>query len=152
MYYFDKQKASILNLLNRVIPHYNARELREQLAGQPLDTLRQIARNNLERVVSIQLMDLGLQPHMNGYAYCREAICQALTSGAPLGNLTQDCYAKIAAEFEKSIESVERAMRLAIRNAWEHHSQLRETLQTQFCPTNREFIAKVAELIRVQYL
>lgn len=152
MFYQEQEKTVLLNLLSRILPHHSSREFREQLMAQSSESLRQIARNNLERVASIQLMDLGVQPHMMGYAYCRSAICQVLSNPVHQGKRAPACYGKIATEFNKTAESVERAMRLAIHNAWEHYPHMKSMLQFQYCPTNLEFIAKVAELIRVQYL
>ena len=94
MFYQEQEKTVLLNLLSRILPHHNSREFREQLMAQSSESLRQIARNNLERVASIQLMDLGVQPHMMGYAYCRSAICQVLSNPVHQGKRAPACYGK----------------------------------------------------------
>ena len=96
-------------------------------------------------------MGLGVAPHMLGYQYLRRIIFDTLASADTLLDMAHNCYIKIGKEYNKSPLSVERAIRLAISNAWESNGEIHGLTQTKYRPTNREFISVVAEQIRVKY-
>lgn len=130
-----------------------------------LDRLRRVALSaanepfSLTAEVSTLLQTLGVPAHIKGYQYLREAILLAVQNGGYLGGMTKTLYPELARRFGSTAGSVERALRGAIELTWSRGDI--ETLQHYFgntvsCtrgkPTNSEFIALLADRIRLRQL
>lgn len=98
------------------------------------------------------------QAHIKGYQYLREAIMMSVEDVEMLGSITKILYPTIAKKYQTTPSRVERAIRHAIEVAWSRGRM--ETLDALFGytintgkgkPTNSEFIALIADKIRLQY-
>ena len=103
--------------------------------------------------------EIGVPAHIKGYQYLREAIMMSVEDPEMLGSITKVLYPTIARKNQTTASRVERAIRHAIEVAWNRGKM--ETLDAMFGytintgkgkPTNSEFIALIADKIRLQYL
>ena len=113
---------------------------------------------NLESVITSIIHEIGVPAHIKGYQYLREAIQMSVNDMDMLGSITKTLYPTIAAKYQTTPSRVERAIRHAIEVAWNRGRM--ETLDALFGytintgkgkPTNSEFIALIADKIRLQY-
>ncbi len=113
---------------------------------------------DLEKDVTDMIHEIGVPAHIKGYQYLREAIMMSVEDNTVLGSITKVLYPTIAKNFKTTPSRVERAIRHAIEVAWSRGRM--ETLDGLFGytvntgkgkPTNSEFIALIADRIRLQY-
>lgn len=113
---------------------------------------------DLEKDVTDIIHEIGVPAHIKGYQYLREAIMMSVEDSSMLGSITKVLYPTIAKKFQTTSSRVERAIRHAIEVAWSRGKM--ETLDALFGytisigkgkPTNSEFIALIADKIRLQY-
>lgn len=113
---------------------------------------------DLEKDVTDMIHEIGVPAHIKGYQYLREAIMMSVEEPDMLGSITKVLYPTIARKFQTTPSRVERAIRHAIEVAWNRGRM--ETLDDLFGytintgkgkPTNSEFIALIADRIRLQY-
>lgn len=114
--------------------------------------------HDLEQDVTDMIHEIGVPAHIKGYQYLREAIMMSVEDVEMLGSITKILYPSIAKKFQTTSSRVERAIRHAIEVAWSRGKM--ETLDELFGytisigkgkPTNSEFIALIADKIRLQY-
>ena len=126
---------------------------------QMSDTIMQTgAVRDLEKDVTDMIHEIGVPAHIKGYQYLREAIMMSVQDVEMLGSITKVLYPTIAKKYQTTPSRVERAIRHAIEVAWSRGRM--ETLDALFGytintgkgkPTNSEFIALIADKIRLQY-
>ncbi len=113
---------------------------------------------DLEQDVTDMIHEIGVPAHIKGYQYLREAIMMAVEDTSMLSSITKILYPTIAKKFATTPSRVERAIRHAIEVAWSRGRM--ETLDALFGytintgkgkPTNSEFIALIADRIRLKY-
>ena len=101
--------------------------------------------------------EIGIPAHIKGYMFLREAINMLVNDIALLSSVTKELYPSIGKKFNTTPSRVERAMRHAIEVAW-GRGQV-ETINKIFGytihnakgkPTNSEFIAMVADKLRLE--
>lgn len=118
----------------------------------------QTALRNLEQDVTDMIHEIGVPAHIKGYQYLREAIMMSVDDPAMISSITKILYPTIAKRFQTTPSRVERAIRHAIEVAWSRGKM--ETLDALFGytidtgkgkPTNSEFIALIADRIRLSY-
>ncbi len=129
------------------------------LRGVPQEPPRQPAVvRNLEQDVTDMIHEIGVPAHIKGYQYLREAIMMSVDDPAMISSITKILYPTIAKRFQTTPSRVERAIRHAIEVAWSRGKM--ETLDALFGytidtgkgkPTNSEFIALIADRIRLSY-
>ncbi len=111
----------------------------------------------LERKVTGIIQEIGVPAHIKGYQYVREAIVLAVQDIDVINAVTKVLYPAVAKRYNTTPSRVERAVRHAIETAWDRGDL--ETLQSYFGytvnsakgkPTNSEFIAMIADRIRLQ--
>lgn len=107
---------------------------------------------DLEEVVTQALIKIGIPAHLQGYQYCRSAIILSIKDTYLVDKITKDLYPGIAKLYKTTPSRVERAIRHAIITAWKRGNP--QILNKYFeigqgKPTNAEFIATVADLIRL---
>lgn len=99
----------------------------------------------------------GIPASIKGYEYLKSALCLTLENPSILQGITKELYPEIAKEHGTTKSRVERAIRHAVETAFYRMDQ--ESIQQYFggCihpnkgkPTNGEFIAIIAERIRIQ--
>lgn len=114
--------------------------------------------HDLEQDVTNMIHEIGVPAHIKGYQYLREAIMMSVEDQSMISSITKILYPTIAKRFQTTPSRVERAIRHAIEVAWSRGRM--ETLDALFGytidtgkgkPTNSEFIALIADRIRLSY-
>ena len=112
---------------------------------------------DLEILVTQVIHMIGVPAHIKGYNYLREAVALVIKDITLIEAITKELYPQVAKTFQTTPSRVERAIRHAIEVAWDRGDI--DTLQNYFGntvsltkgkPTNSEFIALVADRIRLQ--
>ncbi len=111
---------------------------------------------NLDVEVTNLIHQMGVPAHVRGYQYLRDAIILVIGEMSLLGAVTKELYPMIAEKYNTTPSRVERAIRHAIELAWDRGNV---ELMNKFFgytidvergkPTNSEFIAMVADRLRV---
>lgn len=136
------------------VPSVHRELVAESIQEQPGATLE----HDLEKDVTNMIHEIGVPAHIKGYQYLREAIMMSVEDVEMLGSITKVLYPTIADKYQTTPSRVERAIRHAIEVAWSRGKM--ETLDALFGytintgkgkPTNSEFIALIADKIRLQY-
>lgn len=113
---------------------------------------------NLEARVTDMIHEIGIPAHIKGYHYLRDAILMAVEDMDVLNAITKVLYPTVAKLHQTTASRVERAIRHAIEVAWSRGKL--DTLDELFGytvsngkgkPTNSEFIALIADTIRLEY-
>lgn len=113
---------------------------------------------NLESDVTDIIHEIGVPAHIKGYQYLREAIVMSVVDIEMLNAITKILYPSISKKFQTTPSRVERAIRHAIEVAWSRGKM--DTIDALFGytihngkgkPTNSEFIALIADKIRLEY-
>ena len=139
-------------LLNEELPKKErVLELGEELAPY-------VKERNLEGEVTEIIREIGIPAHIKGYQYIREGIMMAVEDPNMLNYITKLLYPTIAKKYKTTSSSVERAIRHAIEVAWSRGKM--DVIQELFGypihagkgkPTNSEFIALIADKLRLEY-
>ncbi|MBM4762233.1 sporulation transcription factor Spo0A [Bacillus sp. B15-48] len=113
---------------------------------------------NLDASITSIIHEIGVPAHIKGYLYLREAISMVYNDIELLGSITKVLYPDIAKKYNTTASRVERAIRHAIEVAWsrgniESTSSLfgYTVSMTKAKPTNSEFIAMVADKLRLEH-
>lgn len=113
---------------------------------------------NLEADVTNIIHEVGVPAHIKGYQYLRDAIIMSVNDMEMLNSITKILYPTIAKRHQTTPSRVERAIRHAIEVAWSRGKM--DTIDELFGytvnngkgkPTNSEFIALIADKIRLEY-
>lgn len=125
---------------------------------QPYEKREELKERNLEADVTAIIHEIGVPAHIKGYQYLREAIIMSVNDIDMLNSITKILYPTIAKKFQTTPSRVERAIRHAIEVAWSRGKM--DTIDALFGytinngkgkPTNSEFIALIADKIRLEY-
>lgn len=148
-------------LLNRIknLRRGNDRRIRENVHQNIVkeDTAAYMTRN-LESDVTNIIHEIGVPAHIKGYQYLRDAIILSVNDIEMLNSITKILYPTIAKKYQTTPSRVERAIRHAIEVAWSRGKM--DTIDALFGytvstgkgkPTNSEFIALIADKIRLEY-
>jgi len=121
--------------------------------------VREIARPGItETDVTNIIHEIGVPAHIKGYQYLRDAIILSVNDMEMLNSITKVLYPTIAKRHQTTPSRVERAIRHAIEVAWSRGKM--DTIDELFGytvstgkgkPTNSEFIALIADKIRLEY-
>lgn len=112
---------------------------------------------DLEVDITNMIHEVGVPAHIKGYQYLRNAIAMVVEDMDLLGAVTKELYPAIAKMNNTTPSRVERAIRHAIEVSW-NRGKL-ETIDALFGytvqndkgkPTNSEFIAIIADKIRLE--
>lgn len=113
---------------------------------------------DLDASITNIIHEIGVPAHIKGYMYLREAIAMVYNDIELLGSITKVLYPDIAKKYNTTASRVERAIRHAIEVAWsrgnvESISNLfgYTVNMTKAKPTNSEFIAMVADKLRLEH-
>ena len=113
--------------------------------------------DNLEALVTNVIHEVGVPAHIKGYQYLREAIMMVVNDIDVINQITKSLYPKIASKYNTTPSRVERAIRHAIEVAWGRGEQ--KAVESIFGytisaskgkPTNSEFIAMIADKLRLE--
>jgi two-component system response regulator (stage 0 sporulation protein A) len=112
---------------------------------------------HLDVEVTNIIHEIGIPAHIKGYLYLREAIMMVINRVDLLSGVTKELYPSIASKYKTTPSRVERAIRHAIEVAWSRgnvdviNSIFGHTVnRDRGKPTNSEFIAMVADRLRMQ--
>ncbi|MEG1849026.1 MAG: sporulation transcription factor Spo0A [Oscillospiraceae bacterium] len=112
---------------------------------------------NLEVQVTEIIHQIGVPAHIKGYHYLRESIILSVENPEIINSVTKQLYPAVAKRFSTTSSRVERAIRHAIEVAWDRGdvdiltSYFGYTIHnTKGKPTNSEFIAMIADKLRLQ--
>ena len=124
----------------------------------PYENKEEYIERNLENDVTDIIHEIGVPAHIKGYVYLRYSIMLAVNDPDILHSITKVLYPTVAKKFQTTSSRVERAIRHAIEVAWGRGKM--DTIEELFgytintCkgkPTNSEFIALIADKIRLEY-
>ncbi len=112
---------------------------------------------NLELMVTDIIHQIGVPAHIKGYHYLRESIILSVENPDIINSVTKRLYPAVAKRFSTTSSRVERAIRHAIEVAWDRGdvdvltSYFGYTIHnTKGKPTNSEFIAMIADKLRLE--
>jgi two-component system response regulator (stage 0 sporulation protein A) len=112
---------------------------------------------DMESQVTRVIHQIGVPAHIKGYQYLRTAIMMTVEDSDIINSVTKILYPSVAKRYSTTSSRVERAIRHAIEVAWDRGDV--ETLNSYFGytiqnnrgkPTNSEFIAMIADNLRLQ--
>jgi len=115
-------------------------------------------RDDLEAQVTKIIHQIGVPAHIKGYQYLRTAILMTISDSEIINSVTKILYPSVAKKYSTTTSRVERAIRHAIEVAWDRGDV--DTLNSYFGytihnsrgkPTNSEFIAMIADNIRLKF-
>ena len=130
----------------------------KETPAKSVETAKRTEERDLEQDVTDMIHEIGVPAHIKGYQYLREAIMMSVDDPSMISSITKILYPTIAKRFQTTPSRVERAIRHAIEVAWSRGKM--ETLDALFGytintgkgkPTNSEFIALIADKIRLEY-
>ncbi|MBQ6887210.1 MAG: sporulation initiation factor Spo0A C-terminal domain-containing protein [Lachnospiraceae bacterium] len=110
----------------------------------------------LERYITKIMLEVGVPAHLKGYHYLREAIMISGKDMETVSSVTKLLYPEIAKRFRTTEQKVERAIRNAIEVSWGRGNM--DTFEDLFGysadsgksrPTNSEYIARIADKVRL---
>ena len=125
--------------------------------GNAVINVHEAPEENLEDRVTNMIHEIGIPAHIKGYHYLRDAIMMAVEDMDVLNAITKILYPTVAKRHQTTSSRVERAIRHAIEVAWSRGKI--DILDKLFGytvsngkgkPTNSEFIALVADTIRLE--
>ena len=128
-------------------------EIREFLAAPVSPSTKK----NAEQIIRDVLLDLGVPEHLKGHPYLVTALGAAVEDAGIIDSITGILYPLVAEVHNTTPSRAERAIRHAIEVAWGRGDF--DTLMHYFGntisiskgkPTNREFIARMANVVRAQ--
>lgn len=148
----------IRQMFNNTISNENV-SIKRTVVMEDTSSIR-ISRNeplDLEQEITNIIHEIGVPAHIKGYMYLREAINMVVNNIELLSAVTKELYPSIAKKFNTTASRVERAIRHAIEVAWSRGQV--DTINRIFGytvsngkgkPTNSEFIAMVADKLRLK--
>lgn len=113
---------------------------------------------DIESQVTQIIHQIGVPAHIKGYQYLRTAILLTIKDSDIINSVTKVLYPSVAKKYATTTSRVERAIRHAIEVAWDRGDV--DTLNSYFGytiqnnrgkPTNSEFIAMIADNLRLKY-
>ena len=113
---------------------------------------------DIESQVTQIIHQIGVPAHIKGYQYLRTAILLTVQDNDIINSVTKVLYPSVAKKYATTTSRVERAIRHAIEVAWDRGDV--DTLNSYFGytiqqgrgkPTNSEFIAMIADNLRLKY-
>ena len=117
----------------------------------------QMQNDNLITRITAMIHEIGIPAHIKGYHYLRESILLCVQNDEMINAVTKLLYPEVAKRFHTTPSRVERAIRHAIEVAWDRgdidilNSYFGYTVHNgRGKPTNSEFIAMLADKLRLQ--
>lgn len=150
--YFILKPFDLDHLANQIRTMSN-----QEATIKPLKVKKVEKKQNLEASITNIIHEIGVPAHIKGYMYLREAITMVYNNIELLGSITKILYPEIAKKFNTTASRVERAIRHAIEVAWSRGNI--DSISALFGytiniskakPTNSEFIAMVADRLRLE--
>jgi len=154
--YFILKPFDLDTLANRIRQLFNGISI--SIPSSSVGAYQQplVRSRNLDVEVTNIIHQMGVPAHIKGYQYLRDAILLVIEEISLLGAITKELYPSIAEKYLTTPSRVERAIRHAIELAWDRGNV--EMMNKFFGytiniergkPTNSEFIAMVADKLRM---
>ncbi len=126
--------------------------------AHPEDNGNSVLPSDIESQVTKIIHQIGVPAHIKGYQYLRSAIIMTINDSNIINSVTKVLYPTVAKKYSTTTSRVERAIRHAIEVAWDRgdidtlNSYFGYTIQnSRGKPTNSEFIAMIADNLRLKY-
>ena len=145
-----------------IIKQIKQAKIKQQIPERPFvsvpEKIHGLTENQLEIIITNMIHEIGVPAHIKGYQYLRDSIMMAVCDMDILNSITKQLYPSIAQKFDTTPSRVERAIRHAIEVAWGRGNM--DTIDALFGytihagkgkPTNSEFIALIADKLRLDY-
>lgn len=143
------------NLLGHIKMLIKKRECRDAVGGNDDESKLP---SDIESHVTKIIHQIGVPAHIKGYQYLRTAILMTVRDSDIINSVTKILYPSVAKKYQTTTSRVERAIRHAIEVAWDRgdidtlNSYFGYTIQNnRGKPTNSEFIAMIADNLRLKY-
>jgi len=116
------------------------------------------SKHDIDAAITRIIHEIGVPAHIKGYHYLREAIGIVYSDVEILGSITKVLYPRIAERYKTTPSRVERAIRHSIEVAWGRGNM--DAIRSVFGytvsasktkPTNSEFIAMIADKLRIEH-
>lgn len=114
--------------------------------------------HELDEMISKRLNEIGIPARLKGYRYIITAIKRVIENDEALESVTKILYPDVAKKHNSTAQRVEKAIRHAIEVAWSTDGDQPAHKEFQYIispgksrPTNSEFIAKMAQDIKLIY-
>ena len=133
-------------------------EGRRKSASATGDTATEDDAPDIKMQVTKIIHQIGVPALIKGYQYLRTAILLTIQDSDIINSVTKTLYPSVAKKYQTTTSRVERAIRHAIEVAWDRGDV--DTLNSYFGytiqnnrgkPTNSEFIAMIADNLRLKY-
>ena len=153
---FDNEM--IINRIKQMKNGLRRKGTQEQRGPKACESKETYMDYNLETDVTDMIHEIGVPAHIKGYQYLRDAIIMSVKDMDMLNSITKILYPTIAKMHQTTPSRVERAIRHAIEVAWSRGKM--DTIDELFGytvsngqgkPTNSEFMALIADRIRLEY-
>jgi len=153
--YFMLKPFDFDQLVNKIIEISDAKQNIKSINPSYFEPVAK-KKENIETSITNIMHDIGVPAHIKGYLYIREAITMVYNDIDLLGAITKILYPDIAKKYNTTASRVERAIRHAIEVAWNRGNI--DSITDLFGytvnmakakPTNSEFIAMVADKLRL---
>ncbi|MCH1983759.1 sporulation transcription factor Spo0A [Ruminococcus sp. OA3] len=159
-YYYIMKPFDNDMIINRIkhVRNQAMSRIRDIRKMSTCDNKNEYMEKNLEVDVTNIIHEIGVPAHIKGYQYLRDAIIMSVQDMDMLNSITKILYPTIAKKHQTTPSRVERAIRHAIEVAWSRGKM--DTIDELFGytvstgkgkPTNSEFIALIADKIRLEY-
>lgn len=131
--------------------------IRQMMSAEYRQSEQSAEETDLKGTVTSIMMEIGVPAHVRGYHYLRRAIMIATEDERAMNSVTKVLYPDVATHYSTTPSRVERAIRHAIETAWDRGDL--DVLRKYFGytvsglkgkPTNSEFIAMIADRLRLQ--
>lgn len=112
----------------------------------------------LEVEITGVIHEIGVPAHIKGYQYIRDAILMSIRDREMINSITKILYPSISKKYQTTPSRVERAIRHSIEVAWNRGNP--DVIEEYFGytvsdgkgkPTNSEFIALIADKLRLSH-
>lgn len=150
--YIIKKPFEVTDLMRRI--HFCLHYQPECAFHNELYQDNRCQNQQVEKIITELLHELGVPANLKGYKYLRHAIKETYRDVDLLNRVTKTLYPNIAIEFQTTPSRVERGIRHAIEVAWNRgnvsviHKIFGYTISMEKSkPTNSEFIAMLSDRI-----
>ncbi len=158
---FDSE-SSVRQIMNEGFNYYFLKPFSLEIVYSRIESMLNLKTGDdlsfdLEDIVTTTLHKMGVPAHIKGYVFLRQAIMCSINDPSIINLVTKRLYPDIAKLNQTTASRVERAIRHAIEVAWDRGNV--DVLDEYFGytinnmrgkPTNSEFIAMIADKIRLE--
>ena len=134
-------------------------QVTEEKDGTNSDSeLQQTREWEVKKLIAMYLREMGMPTHLSGYRYVSHTIAVCIYYPEKIHAVTKELYPETGKKFGTTSSRVERAIRNAVEVSWKRGNI--EAITKIFGntvsdrrgkPTNSEFIAMIAEQIRINH-